>query len=249
MNAANILQTVDHRAYPMPRGPWIMSQTWHELLFAHWPLSPAVLRPLIPASLEIDTFEHACWLGVVPFHMSGVRPRGFPAIGAVSAFPELNVRTYVSVNGVQGVYFFSLDAGSPLAVAIARSTFHLPYFNARMESRALDGTIHYTSQRTHRGAPSAEYRGQYRPSAPVAEAPPGSLAAWLTERYYLYTTAGSHVYRGDIHHVRWPLQAAEAEIESNSMALAHGIHLPDTAPLLHYSLRQDVLIWPLRRIH
>src|SRR5215469_13444621 len=102
MNATDILQTVQHRAHPLPHGPWVMYQVWHELLFAHWPLSPAILRPLLPACLELDTFERTSWVGVVPFHMSHVRPHGLPAIHAVSAFPELNVRTYVTVNDVQG---------------------------------------------------------------------------------------------------------------------------------------------------
>ncbi len=196
----------------------------------------------------MDTFEGISWVGVVPFHMSGVRPRGFPAIPALSAFPELNVRTYVTLKGIPGVYFFSLDAGNPIAVAIARSAFHLPYFNARMEKSARGETIHYTCHRTHRGAPPAEYRVRYRPIAPIVESGPESLEAWLTERYALYTTAGSRLYRGDIHHTRWPLQLAELETECDTMALSHGIHLPDTPPLLHYALRQDVLIWPLRRI-
>src|SRR5215472_13601899 len=161
MNPTNILQTVQHREYPLPRGLWVMYQVWHELLFAHWPISSKVLRLLIPACLELDTFEHTSWVGVVPFHMSNVRPRGFPAIHAVSTFPELNVRTYVTVNGVQGVYFFSLDAGNPVAVALARSIFHLPYFNAHMESRRQGETIHYTSHRAHRGASPADYRARY----------------------------------------------------------------------------------------
>ena len=207
------------------------------------------MRPLIPACLELNTFEHTAWIGVVPFHMSGVRPRAFPSLPGLSAFPELNVRTYVVKNGIPGVYFFSLDAGNPVAVAIARSRFHLPYFNARMSSRTLGDTVHYISQRTHPGAPLANYRAQYRPIAPIVESCPDSLEAWLTERYALYTTAGPHLYRGDIHHMPWPLQVAEMEAECNTMTLSHGIHLPpDTPPLLHYALRQDVLIWPLLRI-
>lgn len=112
----------------------------------------------------------------------------------------------------------------------------------------MDDTIHYTSVRTHRNAPAAEYRARYQAIAPIVWARPGSLEAWLTERYALYTTAGSQLYRGDIHHLPWPLQVAEIEVECDTMALSHGIHLPDTAPLLHYAQRQDVLIWPLRRI-
>ncbi|HEX4714692.1 MAG TPA: DUF2071 domain-containing protein [Ktedonobacteraceae bacterium] len=248
MNIPDILHTVRHRTYPLPHSPWIMVQSWHELLFEHWPIAPEIMRTLVPACLEIDTFERNAWIGVVPFHMSGVRPRGIPPSPGISAFPELNVRTYVVKNGMSGVYFFSLDADNPLAVALARSLFYLPYFNARMRSRRVDDTIHYTSVRTHRNAPAAEYRARYQAIAPIVWARPGSLEAWLTERYALYTTAGSQLYRGDIHHLPWPLQMAEIEVECDTMALSHGIHLPDTAPLLHYAQRQDVLIWPLRRI-
>jgi uncharacterized protein YqjF (DUF2071 family) len=248
VETAEILHTVQHRPYPLPSGPWIIHQTWHEVLFSHWPISTEVLRPLVPASLQLDTFAGEAWVGIVPFRMSDVRPRAIPPLPVLSAFPELNVRTYVICNGIPGVYFFSLDAGNSLAVAGARALFHLPYFHARMESKALDKIIHYTSHRVHRGARSADYRARYRPVTPVIEAPPGSLEAWFTERYCLYTTAGSCVYRGDIQHIRWPLQVAELETETNTMAHAHNIHLPDTAPLLHYAQHQDVLIWPLRRV-
>lgn len=226
-----------------------MTQIWHELLFAHWPIAPDMLRPLMPSVLSLDTFEGECWVGIVPFHMSYVRPRGFPAVPGLSAFSEMNVRTYVTVNGIPGVYFFSLDASNPMAVSIARIVFHLPYFNAFMTSQYRGGTIRYRSHRTHRGAPPADYAARYRPIAPVVYAQAGSLEHWLTERYYLYTVVeGGRVYRGDIHHLRWPLQVAELETVRDTMALSHGIHLPDTQPLLHYSDRQEVLIWPLRRV-
>lgn len=249
MDMQAILRTTAHREYPLQTGPWVMTQIWHELLFAHYPLSPAVLRPLIPSLLEIDTFEREAWVGIVPFHMSHVRPRGFPAIRGLSAFPELNVRTYVKHNGKPSVYFFSLDAGNPIAVALARSLFHLPYFNAHMSSKRVDATIHYASHRTHKGAPLADYIAAYRPIAPVVYSTPRSLEHWFTERYSLYTVVQSHrLYRGEIHHVQWPLQKAELDITIDTMAQSHGIILADTAPLLHYSERQEVLIWPLRRI-
>lgn len=248
MNTTKILRTVQHRPYPLPRTPWIMHQTWNELLFAHWPIAASVLRPLVPACMELDQFEHTCWIGVVPFHMSDVRPRGCPPVPGLSTFPELNVRTYVVVQSIPGVYFFSLEAGNPIAVALARSLFHLPYFNAQMESIRQGDTIHYTSHRTHRSAPAADYQAHYRPIAPIEMASPDSLEVWFTERYALYTTAGTRLYRGDIHHVPWPLQVAEMECIHNTMLDPHGIQLPQTRPLLHYAQRQDVLIWPLQHV-
>ncbi len=226
-----------------------MTQIWHELLFAHWPIPPGALRPLIPSVLPLDTYEQQAWLGIVPFRMSYVRPRGIPPVPGLSAFPELNVRTYVTVKGIPGVYFFSLDAGNSIAVALARTLFHLPYFKASMKCQHVDDTIHYFSHRTHRGAPPADFIVTYRPIEPVTYAQPGSLVYWLTERYYLYTMVNHrHIYRGDIHHIRWPLQAAELEITRNTMASSHGIQLPDTRPLLHYADRQEVLIWPLQAL-
>jgi uncharacterized protein len=124
-----------------------MKQTWHDLLFAHWPLPAAVMRPLVPVRLMLDTFDGQCWVGVVPFHMSGIRARGLPPLPGLSRFPELNVRTYVTHSGKPGVYFFSLDAANLPAVWAARTFYHLPYFHADMSSREIDGSIQYSSRR------------------------------------------------------------------------------------------------------
>jgi uncharacterized protein YqjF (DUF2071 family) len=221
-----------------------MTQTWHDLLFAHWPLPMAAMRPLVPEQLELDTFNRQSWVGVVPFHMSGVRARGTPALPGLSRFPELNVRTYVRYDGKPGVYFFSLDAANLPAVWAARHFFHLPYFYAAMTSRDVQGTIHYDSGR--RGS-AADFCGKYRPTKDVRLREKGSIEHWLTERYCLYTTHRGQVYRGDIHHQPWPLQDAEAEIKTNTVAASAEISLPATAPLLHFAKRLEVLIWPLRR--
>src|SRR6266508_3536850 len=121
-----------HRPWPLPQRPWIMRMQWHDLLFMHWPVNRDALRRYIPPRLEIDTFDGSAWIGVVPFRMSGVVPRLLPPVPYLSAFPELNVRTYVSAEGKPGVWFFSLDAGNPIAVEAARDVFHLPYYNAQM---------------------------------------------------------------------------------------------------------------------
>ncbi len=250
MNTEAILQISGHRQTPLPEGPWIMRQSWQELLFAHWPVAVEALRPLIPAALTLDTFAGEAWVGIVPFQMREVCPRGVPALPGLSASPELNVRTYVTVQGIPGVYFFSLDAGNPLFVATARALFALPYFNASMQVTRQGEIIDYQSQRKHPAQASpATYHTRYRPTAPVAYALPGSLPAWLTERYCLYILdRRGHVYRTNIHHGPWPLQDAELEVSEDSMANSHSIHLPDTAPLLHYAHRQDTLIWRPRRV-
>jgi uncharacterized protein len=220
-----------------------MKQIWHDLLFAHWPVSAAVMRPLVPAHLTLDTFDSQCWVGVVPFRMSGIRARGLPAIPGFSSFPELNVRTYVTYGGKAGVYFFSLDAANLPAVWAARKFYHLPYFHAAMAVEARGGGIRYSS---HRYDPRAEFRGDYSPTSEVRFAAKGAIDHWLTERYCLYTTHRGQVYRGEIHHRPWPLQDADAQLETNTVAAAAAISLPATPPLLHFARKQEVLIWPLR---
>jgi uncharacterized protein len=242
-----------HRPWPLPSTPWRMHQTWHDLLFAHWPLRADVLRPLVPANLEIDTFDGSAWLSIVPFRMSGVRPRRTPAVPGLSAFPELNVRTYVTVrapNALQpGVFFFSLDAGNAVAVAIARRFFMLPYFRASMSLVDTLQSIRYASERTHRGAAPARFVAEYAPVGGIKPAQAGTLDHWLAERYCLYTVnRRGTLYQSEIHHLPWPLQTAECEIHINTLAQAAGLQLPDVSPLLQFARRLDVLIWPLRRL-
>ena len=244
-----ILSRTGHRPYPVPAGPWVLFMSWHDLLFIHWPVPENALRPLIPPALSLDTFDGGAWLGITPFRMSGVRPHFLPSIPPLSNFPELNARTYVTAEGKPGIWFFSLDAANPLAVRIARATFGLPYFDARMTCRLTGGEVRYGSVRTHRGAPRAWFAGRYRPVGGAVDSSPGTLEHFLTERYCLYSASErGDVYRGDIHHHPWPLQRAEAEVESLAMTAQIGVTLPETEPLLHFSRRLDTLAWPPRRI-
>lgn len=239
----------DHRLWPPPSTPWAMAQTWHDLIFAHWPVAVEQLRPLIPPGLQIDTYERQAWIGVIPFRMSGIHPRWLPAVPWLSAFPELNVRTYVIADDKPGVWFFSLEAANPVAVAVARWWYLLPYFHARMSCQAEGNGIRYSSQRIHRAAPSATFSGQYYPTSDIFHAHKGSLEYWLTERYCLYTAdAQQQIYRGEIDHPPWPLQLAEATIRENTMTLAHGLRVSDVRPLLHFARRQDVVVWSFARI-
>ena len=246
MNA--VLQEVAHRPWPLPAGPWAMAQSWHDLLFAHWPVDARRLRALIPDRLEIDSFDGQPWLAVVPFRMSGVRLRGTPAVPWLSVFPELNVRTYVRYGGKPGVWFFSLDASNSLAVAIARAWFHLPYFRARMSCAEREGWIQYQSERTHRGALAGSLKGRYRPVGETFFPRRGTLEYFLTERYLLYTADGSgHIIRGEIHHPPWPLRCAAAEFDLNTMANSLNLAL-ELPSLLHFAKRQDVLVWRPERL-
>ena len=220
-----------------------MRQTWNDVLFAHWPVQSGYLREFVPKELSLDLFEGTAWIAVAPFHMTNVRPRWTPPLPWLSAFPELNVRTYVVHNGTPGVFFLSLDAGRLLAVWGARYGYLLPYFHAKMQVRVTENEINYTSRRLKT---AAEFRGRYLAIGAIRQRTKGSLEYFLTERYCLFTVHRSRVYRGDIHHVPWPLQDAEAEIKTNTMAEAAGIRLPATKPLLHFAKKLDVLIWRLR---
>jgi uncharacterized protein YqjF (DUF2071 family) len=233
-----------HRPFPLPdRRPWLMGQTWHDLLFAHWAIDPAVLRPVVHPSIPIDTWEGKAWIGITPFGVQGLHPRRLPPLPGGASFPELNVRTYSALDGRPGIHFLSLDAASWPAVFAARRVYRLPYFRSRMAIAGDGDRVSYISERLH--GPPAAFRASYGPTGPARAPVPGSLEYWLAERYCLYTVdASARVLRADIHHPPWPVAPAEATIEHNTMLAPYGIDLPGD-PLLHFARRQDVLIWPL----
>lgn len=246
-----ILREVAHRPWPMPERPWIMTQTWHDLLFAHWPVDARALAALVPAAFALDRFDGQAWLGIVPFRMTNVSARYVPAVPWMSAFPELNVRTYVTVNGKPGVYFFSLDAGSRLAVLAARALFNLPYFGAAMRVEPRGAAVVYSSRRAgaERAGRRADLRLEYEPLGPVFEPVPGSIEHFLTERYCLYALdRRARPYRLEIHHPPWPLQAARAVFEHNTMAAAAGLPPLAGGPRLHFARRQDMVGWGPERL-
>jgi uncharacterized protein YqjF (DUF2071 family) len=238
------LQQVAHRPWALPTRPCAWRQTWHDLLFLHWPVPVASLRALVPPPLDVQQFEGSAWVGVIPFWMSGVTRRGWPGVPGATTFPELNVRTYVSYEGRPGVWFFSLDAASRLAVWAARRLYHLPYEFARMRVRRAGERVEYRSGRS-----SGEgFEAAYGAAGPPAAAAPGSLEHWLTERYCLYArSARGTLHRAEIHHSPWPLQPAVAEVRRNDMLRVHGIDAPGPAPHVRYAGRMDVVVWPLQR--
>jgi uncharacterized protein YqjF (DUF2071 family) len=220
------LSQLEHRPWPVPAGRWTWRQSWCDLLFAHWPVPSAALRPLVPSSLQIQEFDGSSWIGLVPFRMTGVMRRPLPDLPWVSAFPELNVRVYVERDGKAGVWFLSLDATNPLAVWAARRFFHLPYFRAQMSIASQADWFRYSSRR-----PGAEFVGSYRPTSGTYRSAPGSLEHWLTERYCLYARApDGTLWRNDVQHAPWPLQSAEAVIERNTMFDVHGLSVEPLRP-------------------
>jgi hypothetical protein len=238
-----VVEHVEHRPWPLPDNEWVQAQTWEHLLFAHWRVPEGTLRAQVPPELPLDAFEGSAWIGVTPFRLSGLRLRGLPPVPLVSTFLELNVRTYVTLDDRPGIFFFSLDAESPLAVEAARWAYRLPYFRARMWAEVRDDEVEYESTRTDGRGHRAAFRARYRPAGAAAPPEPGSLEHFLTERYCLYTMHADAVHWAQIHHPPWPLQPAEGEIDENTMP-PPGIEL-EGRPLCHYSGRQDVVIWAL----
>ncbi|HEY3543170.1 MAG TPA: DUF2071 domain-containing protein [Gaiellaceae bacterium] len=237
------LEHVEHRPWPVPPRGWVMGQTWDDLLFAHWRVPVDAVREHVPAGLEVDEHDGSAWLGITPFRLTGLRARGMLPLPYVSSFLELNVRTYVRAEEKPGIWFFSLDASSRVAVEVARRTYRLPYFHARMSATRRAEWIDYECSRSAEAG--RVFSGSYRPDGEVFHAEPGSLEWFLAERYCLYTTDDrGALARAEIHHELWPLQAAEATVELASIA---PLDLPGE-PLCHFSRRQDVVIWPLERI-
>ena len=232
-----------------PSGWPVMHQTWDKLLFLHWPIEPARLRPLIPAPLQIDTFDGAAWVGVTPFTMRGVRPPLVPPLPVASRTHELNVRTYVHLDGVPGVWFLSLDASSALAVWGARLSYFLPYYRAAQSMRVRGERVAFRSRRKHRGAPAADFHATWIMGEPLPTAAPGTRDFFLIERYCLYAARRGQIYRARIHHQPWPLREARLEDLNSTMVQSHGLSGLGPGPLLHALAEPlDVWVWRLQRV-
>ena len=229
-----------------PAGGAAQRQRWHHLLFLHWALPEGTLRPLVPAALEIDGFDGDAYVGLVAFTMTGVRPVWAPALPGLSSFHEVNVRTYVHDGRDPGVYFFSLDAASTLAVLVARSLWHLPYHRARMRLARGD-TIEYASERLWPGPRPACCAPRYEPVGAPAAAAPGTLEHFLAERYILYVERRGRLLAGRVHHAPYPLQGARVHGLEESLLAPAGIVRGQGAPLAHYASGVGVEVFGLRR--
>jgi uncharacterized protein len=240
------LPSADHRPWPLPSEPWVMAQAWQHALFAHWKLAPRALRRFVPAGVALDLFDGAAWVGITAFVVAGARIRGVPAVPGFSTFAEVNVRTYVTADDKPGVLFLSLDAASVAAVLGARAWFRLPYYVTAGESGARDGWRRFTSRREHPGSVSARFSARYRPSGDRRLPGGAKLTRWLVERYCLYCAADGALLRAEIHHAPWPIAAAEAVIEDNTLGEALGLSLDQPPAVLHYASGVDAVIWPPR---
>lgn len=249
-----LLKQTQHRPWQLPRSPWLITMSWRDVLAIHWPVDSELLVPSIAPGLELDTWQGQAWVSLFPLEMAEVAPRGFLWWPRKMRFPEMNLRTYVTARGEKpGVWFYSLDAASKVAVWGARSLLSLPYLHAEMqiESYMKDGEQHveYKSRRVDSKGPSAEFRARYGPTAEASPAAAGSFDDWVMERYCLYTKLESgQLMRLQIHHRRWPLQPAWVEIGKNTMGATLGLNLSNSPRKAHFTKKLDVMGWAPERI-
>jgi hypothetical protein len=244
------LVRMSQKPRPLPAGRWAITQRWNDLLLAHWPVPEATMARLLPDWLEVDTFQGSAWLGIAPFWLDRIKIRGVPPIPGMLSFPDLNLRTYVrdQYTGTPGVYCFSLDASNLFAIAVARAIYHLPYHWAEMrfEQRSEREFAFYSRRRF--SEQDVIFRARYRGLGPTSRTAAhwgGSFEYFMTDRFCVFSSnrAGQPI-RANLHYVSWPLEDAEAEIERNDLPSSIGIKLPNIAPVLHYSRRLAVYVWP-----
>lgn len=229
-------------------GNWVMSQTWKDLLFLHYPVPKGLLRSLVPNCFELDLYENQAWLSVVPFYTSSMRGHFLPKLPFTPTFPELNVRTYIRYNGEPGVYFFSLDADSQLAVTGARFAYGLPYFYADMTYNNNKNIINFRSERKDRQSKiEAVFSVTYQPTGNVFRTQPGTLEQWLTDRFLLFTVNKKKIYKARIKHPAWPLQKAEATINEDTLTKRYGNPLP-RKELTTYCKELTCKVWPSEKV-
>ena len=237
-----ILTKQEHRPYPLPDLPWVSTQRWEDVLFLHWPVSPDVLTPHIPQNLQLDLYEGTAWIGIVFFQVKGMRLRSMPALPWLSSYLQLNVRTYVTCNGLPGVYFFSLNVDSKFACLMAKTVYSLPFRRANMKMDKQGDYINMVSVRK-KGQFPEELSCSYTPVSSVFQAQINTFDHWLLERYCLWNIKNNHLYRTDIHHTKWNFQKVEVMIRSNSMVgFEHRICFQDH-PVVHYAAMKQALFW------
>ncbi|MFD0693324.1 YqjF family protein [Paenibacillus sp. GCM10027628] len=232
---------------PFRAWQWTMTQTWEHLLFAHWPVAPQTISKFIPGDLEIDTFDGQAWIGVIPFLMSGIRLRALPPIPLMSAFPEINVRTYVKTDQGSGVYFITLDASNPFVVGVAKLWYRLPYFFADLTFTHKRDSMEFKGQRLPFTRKAESFYGLYGPGSDPFVPQAGTLEHWLTERYFFYCSNAGGIFQGEVLHEPWKLQSAVTMISQNTMTQSLHLHLPETPAVMHYARGVQSLIGPIRK--
>jgi len=262
VTAGSLLYSVEHRPWPPPDAHWLFSQSWNDLLFAHFAIDPPTLRRLVPEALTLDLYDGVAWLTISPCCASHVRPSGVPPLPGISFFPQVNLRTYVTMQGKPGLFYFSVDAANLSAVWLARVFFRMPYWHAAIQisgatiqarnSNPTHRAIHFRSSRLHGPAAisgPAKFDVIYSPESEAVRARRGSLDEFLTERYCVYSWNRRRYYRAEVHHQPWALQRTSLEIRANSMAAPLGLVLPLKPDLCHFSRSLKMLAWTPEIVH
>ncbi|WP_028393328.1 YqjF family protein [Bacillus cihuensis] len=240
---------LDHRPFPLPSLPWLLSQVWEDLLFIHYPMDPNVLRNYVPLELELDVYQNRAWITIIPFRVTKMKGRGIPSLPLLNAYLEINVRTYVKYKDIPGIYFFSLDANHPLFVIGLKTAIGLPYKHANMEFKQMKNAFQFKSYRLSDKNTSEKINLTYQPGNVLFETLPGTLDHWLLERYCMYSFLGKYLIRGDIHHDQWKVSNATATTSINTMiSFLSADNCPNTPSLLHYSKQRRVFCYPPKRV-
>ena len=232
-----------HLPFPMPDRPFAISQEWRELTFMHWKVDPERLKPHLPDGLEIDLFDGEAYVGVIPFVMKNVRPRGFPSVPGISTFAEFNVRTYVIKDGQAGVFFLTLDAKSLVTCFYAPRAYGLPYRYAKAKVKYEGESLQWRSRRSSDGA---ELIGSTSNKGPLQSSDSNTLEHYFFERYCLYTEHQGCIRRAYVYHQPWSFTEAEVNLESNTLLESYNMGLDALSPdLIHYSQGLLVKTWPI----
>ncbi|MCP3763582.1 DUF2071 domain-containing protein [Domibacillus sp. A3M-37] len=237
----------NQRPFPLPASPWVMKQRWDYMLFLHWPVSANLLASHIPAAFSLDLFQGRSWISIVPFWARNTRLHGLPPFPFYHSYLELNIRTYITYNGVPGIYFFSLGADKwPVVIGAGAASF-LPYYHAQMNMYVHNKTVHFQSNRIQSGNRPERFQASYSPSSSIFLPKEGTLDWWLLERYCFWVQKGSHVFRGDIHHNRWRVTEAACVIYDQTAPSFLPHHVFSEKPLAHFSHQKNVFTWPLKK--
>jgi len=254
ITAGSLLYSVDHRPWMPPDSPWLLSQNWNDLLFAHFAVDAPTLRQMVPDALTLDLYDRVGWVTIAAFCTSHLRPSGIPPLPGLSFFPQLTLRTYVTLQGKPGLLYLSVDAANLSAVWLARVFFRMQYWHASMQvsgatiqaRKAEEKAIHLRSSRLHgpRGENGpAKLDVQYCPEGEARLAGRGSLEEFLTERYCVYSWNRRKIYRTEVHHQPWSLQGATVEIRDNTIGAPLGLTFPARPEFCHFSRSLKALIW------
>jgi uncharacterized protein YqjF (DUF2071 family) len=254
VTANSLLYSVEHRPWLPPDTHWLFSQSSNDALFVHFPIDPPILRRLVPEALTLDLYDGVAWLTISPVCTSYLRPSGVPPLPGLSFFPQVNLRTYVTMHGKPGIFNFSVDAANLSAVWFARIFFRVQYWHSKIQvsgatlraRNRAETTVHFRCSRLHGPAALSgpvKFDVAYSPVEKIERIRPGSLDEFLMERYCVYSWNRRKFYRIEVHHQPWPLQQASAEIHANSIAEPLGLTLPVNPALCHFSRSLKMLVW------